>query len=261
MNLRTLLALTVVLTAGAAFAQVGGGIGSSAGVFSVPGGISGIKGAPYSADVIEETTRVLADGNRIHQETHGKQCRDSEGRTRSEMEFPAMIPDVPRFQHIAIMDSVQQLYITLDPRTKTAFIHHMGHTNADDQSVKAERQRVVVPPPNAKVLRDPATMPAQNREQLRSEDLGAMEVEGFTIKGTRITHTIPAGEIGNEQPITSVFESWISPILKIPLLAKNDDPQSGQHTTKLVNIQTTEPDPSLFQVPPDYTIKDDAAPK
>jgi hypothetical protein len=30
---------------------------------------------------------------------------------------------------------------------------------------------------------------------------------------------------------------------------------------ELVNIQTTEPDASLFQVPPDYTVKDDGAPK
>ena len=88
-----------------------------------------------------------------------------------------------------------------------------------------------------------------------------MEIEGFTVKGTRHTRTIPAGQIGNEQPITSVQEIWMAPALKITLLTKRDDPQSGEHTMKLVNIRTTEPDPSLFQVPPDYTVKDDGAPK
>jgi hypothetical protein len=99
------------------------------------------------------------------------------------------------------------------------------------------------------------------RERVRPEDLGTMEMEGFTVKGTKYTRTIPAGMIGNEQPITSVSETWMSPVLHTVLLQKHDDPQSGQRVMKLLNIQTTEPDPSLFQVPPDYTVKDDGASK
>jgi len=45
------------------------------------------------------------------------------------------------------------------------------------------------------------------------------------------------------------------------LLEKHDDPQSGQRIMKLTNIQTNEPDPSLFQIPSDYTVKDDEAQK
>ena len=83
------LPVFIVLTTGLACAQIAasaGGIGvTTAGAFT--SGFQGIKGVPYSADVITETTRVLADGNRIHQEMHGKQFRDSEGRTRTETEF------------------------------------------------------------------------------------------------------------------------------------------------------------------------------
>jgi len=45
-----------------------------------------IKGAPYSAETVIESTQTLADGNRINQKTTGRVYRDSEGRTRREEE-------------------------------------------------------------------------------------------------------------------------------------------------------------------------------
>lgn len=52
-----------------------------------------VKGAPYSADEISESTQVLGDGTRIHNETRGKIYRDSEGRTRRESGDTATIID------------------------------------------------------------------------------------------------------------------------------------------------------------------------
>src|ERR1700710_2329991 len=43
-----------------------------------------VKNAPYTADVITETTQALTDGNRIRQSSTVHVARDSEGRTRSE---------------------------------------------------------------------------------------------------------------------------------------------------------------------------------
>ena len=43
-----------------------------------------VKGAPYSARTVTETTQTLADGNRIVRRTEGAVYRDSEGRTRRE---------------------------------------------------------------------------------------------------------------------------------------------------------------------------------
>jgi TonB family protein len=43
-----------------------------------------VKGAPYSAEVINEFTQVLADGNRITRRNSSNVYRDSQGRTRSE---------------------------------------------------------------------------------------------------------------------------------------------------------------------------------
>src|SRR4051812_12204978 len=70
-----------VLLASCAFAQVGAGTGGGIGTGVGP---REIRGVPFSADVTTETTRILADGNRIHQENHGKIYRDSEGITRTE---------------------------------------------------------------------------------------------------------------------------------------------------------------------------------
>ena len=255
MNLRSLLVF-VVLSTGFVLAQSGGGgISATAGAFI--GGPRGPQGLPYSADVISETTRVLADGNRIHQEMHGKQFRDSEGRTRSETQFPMMASQEAPFQHISITDPVQGLFINLDPRTKAATIHHFNFNPPPTQASQTNTLSGNV------AVRTQTSVPAraESRESVRPEDLGTTEMEGFTVKGTRYTNTIPAGQIGNEQPITSLQEIWLSPVLKIALLDKHDDPQSGQRITKLVNIRTTEPDPSLFQIPPDYTVKDDGAPK
>ena len=43
-----------------------------------------VKNAPYSADIVTESTQTLPDGNHIRQSTTAKFFRDSEGRTRSE---------------------------------------------------------------------------------------------------------------------------------------------------------------------------------
>ena len=43
-----------------------------------------MKGAPYSAETVIESTQTLADGNRINRRRQGRVYRDSEGRTRRE---------------------------------------------------------------------------------------------------------------------------------------------------------------------------------
>lgn len=43
-----------------------------------------VKGAPYSADEIRETTQTLGDGTRIHSEAKVSVYRDGEGRIRRE---------------------------------------------------------------------------------------------------------------------------------------------------------------------------------
>jgi hypothetical protein len=82
-------------------------------------------------------------------------------------------------------------------------------------------------------------------------------MEGITVEGERITRTTPIGADGNDKPIDSIEEMWYSPELYITVLDKRSDPRNGEEITRLTNIIRGEPDPALFQVPPDYTIVDD----
>jgi hypothetical protein len=90
------------------------------------------------------------------------------------------------------------------------------------------------------------------------EQLGEQTIEGVTAKGTRRTVTIPAGQIGNEQPISIVSETWYSPELKMTVLSKRNDPRMGETEFRLTNIQRGEPAASLFQVPAGYELRDDS---
>src|SRR5262249_25622544 len=78
---------------------------------------------------------------------------------------------------------------------------------------------------------------------------------GIAATGTRTTRTIPVGAIGNTQAIQVVREVWTSQDLKVPVMIKSSDPRFGDTTMQLTNIQQTNPDPSLFQVPANYTVQ------
>ena len=91
----------------------------------------------------------------------------------------------------------------------------------------------------------------------KSESLGKQTIEGLEAEGTRSVMTIPAGQIGNERPIEIVSERWYSPELQTVILSRHSDPRFGENVYRLVNINRSEPAPALFQVPADYTLKDD----
>jgi len=92
----------------------------------------------------------------------------------------------------------------------------------------------------------------QSQYETRNEDLGTRDFEGVTATGTRRVTTIPAGAVGNERPIEIVYERWYSKELELVVYSKHSDPRMGEQTYRLTNINRSEPDPSLFTVPPGY---------
>jgi membrane-associated protease RseP (regulator of RpoE activity) len=96
--------------------------------------------------------------------------------------------------------------------------------------------------------------PSSEQAQTTTEDLGSKTIEGVLAEGKRSTMTIPAKQVGNKQPIVVVSESWYSSDLQIMILIKHSDPRVGDTVYRLTSISRTEPSPSLFQVPPDYTV-------
>ena len=83
-----------------------------------------VKGAPYSATAVTESTQKLSDGNEIIKRMEARIYRDSEGRTRREQTLDSLakytlVNDAPMI--IFIDDPVAAIQFTLDPRTHTAY--------------------------------------------------------------------------------------------------------------------------------------------
>lgn len=82
-----------------------------------------VKGAPYSAQAVTETTQTLSDGNRIINKSTATLYRDSEGRTRREQALGVIGPFATTGepeQAIFINDPVAGMSYALDTRSKSA---------------------------------------------------------------------------------------------------------------------------------------------
>jgi TonB family protein len=99
------------------------------------------------------------------------------------------------------------------------------------------------------------------KTERNTRTLGKQMIEGIECEGTKSVETIPAGQIGNDQPIEIVTERWFSPELQLTVLSKHNDPRNGETTVRMTNLLRTEPDAQLFKVPSDYTIKDGGGPQ
>jgi hypothetical protein len=234
-----------------------------------PFGMMTVTGAPYSGEEVSETVQTLADGTHITQTMPGtKVYRDSLGRTRTErpmfMRPVGMGPaaaDAPVI--IEIIDPVAQAKYTLDTQNKVAHRQEMAASNVRPPTVVAPGgARIgVATGGSASGMRSSFPVPMGvvgqadvARPQMASEKLGTQTIEGVAVEGTRRTMTWPVGSQGNDRPITSTTDMWVSPELKVNILTKTSDPRSGERTQKLINISRSEPDASLFQPPPDYTV-------
>jgi hypothetical protein len=100
-------------------------------------------------------------------------------------------------------------------------------------------------------LANRATKYSVNTEQLRKQI-----VEGVECEGERKITTLAAGAIGNDRPIETISETWYSTELGMMILSKRSDPRFGESTYRITSISRTEPETALFQVPPDYAVKE-----
>ena len=239
-----------------------------------------VQGQPYSATITNESIQTLADGNRIIQSTSGTIARDSQGRTRQDMNLPSIgnlsATNAPHL--VVIQDPVAQTSYTLDLTDKTAQkmpAPPMGPVPppggqaaaAGGQApprggdvfyvqtarITASGQVPDLPPPMPP-MDGPKVLMRDAQGQTTTEDLGSQTMEGVFVTGVRTTRTIPANQIGNEKPISIVTEVWTSPDLKTVVYSKRSDPRLGEVTFRLTGIARSEPDASLFTVPADFKI-------
>ena len=88
----------------------------------------------------------------------------------------------------------------------------------------------------------------------RATAVAAFHTLGPNTAAPMNTATIPIGQIGNDRPIEITDERWESPDLKVLVLSRHHDPQTGDVEYRLTNISRGEPPPDLFMVPADYTV-------
>src|SRR6476659_6296925 len=63
-----------------------------------------VAGAPFSADVVSQSSQISVDGTPVTRETRGKMFRDSAGRTRSETEVESPGAGVAARYFVTIID-------------------------------------------------------------------------------------------------------------------------------------------------------------
>jgi hypothetical protein len=243
-----------------------------------------VKGAPYSAQAVTETVQTLGDGNRIVRRNSANVFRDAEGRTRRDQSLAHLGPfstaGEAAQQHSFINDPVAGVNYILDPGTKTArklpvFEVHFrtegrepagsGPAAEDQRKVEIERRAAAGTVFNTRVPGPAAPHGpgdviffehSASKAETKTEKLEKRLVEGVEAEGYRAVTTIPAGEIGNEQPIQIINERWYSPELQVVVMTRHSDPRFGETTYRLTNINRGVPDASLFQVPADYTLRE-----
>jgi len=221
-----------------------------------------VTGQPYSADGVTKVTQALADGTRIEREARSKFYRDSAGRVRREQNILGLD------SLIGALSSEPQMAITItDPVAGIVYSINPVRREARRLVILSDGYQRIIPlpapgtagpggaritPPSIVTLPSASTLPPLPPP--KTESLGTRQIEGLLASGEKTTSLIPAGRIGNDRPIEIFDERWISSDLKVVLLLRHRDPQTGEVEFRLTNIKRAEPSPDLFKVPSDTTI-------
>ena len=192
--------------------------------------------APLSLDAVGETVKRKGDGTSETESVKTRIYRDASGRVRAE-------PDVNSTSSgrmIRIYDPVVGLNIALMPMGRIAY----------RTAFPAAKEKPCFRPPFASVAEMHRGSEPKGR---KSEILGDRLIEGIKFEGSRLT-------IALEDRSLQIVERWFSLDLGVTALAITSGPIG---TTKgwIENVTRAEPDPSLFLIPPDYTVQDIPVPQ
>jgi hypothetical protein len=239
-----------------------------------------VIGAPYSGEEVNEGVQTLSDGTHITQKMMPRKVwRDSQGRTRVErpLLWDPNRPEQNQATVVEITDPVGGFHYILDTQNKVA--HRMqlqpppnraGMRSGTFSASTGYASAVITQPvavagggdgrgvTGMTVPAMPAVAPGNAmRPDFKNEPLGSKLVDGVLADGQRSTLTYPTGMMGNDRPFTVTTENWMSQQLKMTILTVTHDPRSGDRTFKIANLSTTEPDPTMFMAPPDYSVVDE----
>jgi hypothetical protein len=221
-----------------------------------------VTGAPYAGRMSSQTTRTLANGTHLSQQSFDQPMtyRDTMGRTRTNEE-KTRIPDLPAAAAANIQPQIMRLPEITDPvagyRIILDPVHQIAHrvvvqarqNQTPNQNASVTAARMAANPMPVRTMENGATM--------KNENLGTQTIFGVNAIGQRNTTTYPVGTYqGNDQPVTMVNENWRSAQYGLVLRSLNSRPE-GDTTMTMKDFSMDEPDPSLFQIPAGYQIVDE----
>ena len=208
---------------------------------------------PYSATAKSSFEQKLSDGSYIRAYAISHQARDSSGKTKSELGESCHRGEdgQPELQYsVSVFDPVTKTSMSWQVNsydlTKVVSVYHQPATSSPKPLTTAELE----------ARRKMQQARQLDRKEYKTEDLGIRSFAGIEAHGRRTTRTIPAGEEGNELPLSVINETWTSKELGLVMMAIVDDPRHGRTTFEIQELTQGEPDPSLFLPPSDYKIED-----
>lgn len=205
-----------------------------------------VSGHPFSGDEVTTRQRSVPNGIPVVPMETTRVYRDSAGRTRIDATLPRSPVCCPRLVYI------------FDP------IAGVNYFVSTEKKI-ASRQAYSIPPGQSMPTADdpwktPTAQPfgAFSEPPAQYESLGKQFVSRLLVDGRRTTRVWSAASNGSSsRPAgTAVEESWYSPDLQMMLIRQVYATSLGFSTTQLENIDRSEPDPSLFQIPANYKIVD-----
>ena len=218
---------------------------SSATVSHAANNVRLVTGSPYSALGTSQTVTTLPDGNRVVRQNTVRMWRDSDGRTRSEFSLSSIAGPRP-------VELNTTVTVIDDPSARERYLLQSGGNVAVTMPIVPCRVNTGLEPDLSVGPPRPAGLPMRVSAPVK---LGERQVDGETVAGSRVEATIPAGAIGNRQPIKMSAEQWYGRDLQVVVEATYRDPRTGETRYKLSDIHRDEPDAKLFQVPDTYSKK------
>jgi hypothetical protein len=204
-----------------------------------------LTGAPFTAIVTTEWTRILADGTTATIKNRRTIARDSTGRVFQERRVFSADGDVQPtpFSALEYSDPSRQEFLSCVPRMKTC--HESRYLRSAFDRMPASTGGVQAC--------QCASRPGKGIT-ITQEALGQQTMEDLEAIGSREITTLPAGAIGNTNPQPIVKEFWYSPRLGINLVTKRFEPQAGAEDFVVSHVSLDEPNPALFEPPADYKV-------
>jgi hypothetical protein len=200
-----------------------------------------IPHAPFSATLDTEWVKYAADGGTITLVNERHIARDARGRIYEERWI--LVPKNGTFKStmnwIQIGDPTQRTLYNCSPQRHLCDL--LVYDPASDLSAAAPTRKLA---------------PSGQNGNPSWEDLGERNIAGIDTVGRRRTATIEPGTIGNDQPATTMSETWHSDELGINLLSIRSDPMFGKQTFTITEITPSDPDAQLFEVPAGFKVND-----